>query len=48
MIAIDTNALVRMLIEDDAVQTKAVQNALIFSQIHSIEEMTSPDSHSIS
>jgi predicted nucleic-acid-binding protein len=36
MIAVDTNALVRMLIEDDAAQAKAVQKVLIFCEIRSI------------
>ena len=32
MIAIDTNALIRMLIEDDERQAKAVQNIVIFAE----------------
>ena len=37
MIAIDTNALIRMLIEDEAAQAKAVQDVLLFCEIHSIQ-----------
>jgi predicted nucleic-acid-binding protein len=36
MIAIDTNALIRILIEDEPSQAKAVQNVLIFCETHSI------------
>jgi len=36
VIALDTNALIRMLIEDEAAQAKAVQDVLIFCETHSI------------
>ena len=35
MIAFDTNALVRMLVEDDAAQTKAVQEIVTSTEKHS-------------
>ncbi len=37
MIGFDTNALVRMLVEDDAVQAQAVQDAVQFADQNSLD-----------
>lgn len=37
MIALDTNALVRVLIEDNKKQAKAVQEVILYAEKHSVE-----------
>ena len=37
MIAFDTNAVVRMLIEDDKKQAKTVQETVLFAETNSIQ-----------